>query len=205
MLLKESKIPYNFVLCDALKGENRKPDFLKVNAAGLVPAITDGDFQLGESAAILQYLSEKHKLQVYPSDLRLRAKTVFWMHWHHTNSRIGTKSILISRTFPRAISSEKLTSDKKIFTRSLTFMEKHLKESGTQFLVHNELTIADLLIVTEFDQLEKAAFDLFDFSPFPHIQQWMQAIRNKVTSYKEVFDPVVEIAKKFPPAPAASK
>ncbi len=41
MLCQEAKIDYNFILVDALKGDTRKPDFRKINPAGLVPVIND--------------------------------------------------------------------------------------------------------------------------------------------------------------------
>jgi len=53
ILLKENNIPYNFHIIDAIKGENRKPDFLKLHPAGLVPFIQDDDYTLGESCAIM--------------------------------------------------------------------------------------------------------------------------------------------------------
>ena len=52
------KIPYEFNLVDALKGETNKTPFLKINPAGLVPCIVDEHGVLGESGAILQYLCE---------------------------------------------------------------------------------------------------------------------------------------------------
>ena len=52
------KIPYEFHLVDALKGETNKAPFLKINPAGLVPCIQDEHGVLGESGAILQYLCE---------------------------------------------------------------------------------------------------------------------------------------------------
>ncbi len=58
LLLQENKIEYDFVLVDALKGETRKQEFLKINPAGLVPCVRHNDFLLAESSAILQYLAE---------------------------------------------------------------------------------------------------------------------------------------------------
>ena len=48
--------------CDpgANAGGTKSEDFLKVNPAGLIPAIDDNGFFLGESNAILPYLAEQN-------------------------------------------------------------------------------------------------------------------------------------------------
>ena len=40
-----------------MKGENKTPEYAAVNPAQQVPAITDGDYSLFESHAILRYLA----------------------------------------------------------------------------------------------------------------------------------------------------
>jgi maleylpyruvate isomerase len=42
------------------KGEQRAPEFLKVNPMGLVPALEDGGRALTQSLAIIEYLDETH-------------------------------------------------------------------------------------------------------------------------------------------------
>ncbi|WP_309745147.1 MULTISPECIES: glutathione S-transferase family protein [unclassified Chamaesiphon] len=58
--LEELGVPYEFILLDMSTGEHTQPDFLKINPFGKVPAITDGNFALFESGAILLYLCEKY-------------------------------------------------------------------------------------------------------------------------------------------------
>jgi len=43
-----------------LAGENRRPEFLKINPAGKIPVLVDGDLVLTESVAIVLYLAEKY-------------------------------------------------------------------------------------------------------------------------------------------------
>jgi glutathione S-transferase len=58
--LTEAGAPYEFVPVDLDKGENKTPAFLAINPHGKVPALTDGDFALPESNAILWYVAETH-------------------------------------------------------------------------------------------------------------------------------------------------
>lgn len=47
MLCEEENIPYEVIIVDALKGENRKPAFKRMHPAGLVPVINDNGTDLG--------------------------------------------------------------------------------------------------------------------------------------------------------------
>ena len=47
-------IPLELVLVDLSKGEQRKPDYLAINASGRTPTLAVGDFVLTESNAIMQ-------------------------------------------------------------------------------------------------------------------------------------------------------
>ena len=58
--LAEAGADYELVPVDLDKGEQKHPDFLRVNPHGKVPVLVDGDFALPESDAILWYLGEKY-------------------------------------------------------------------------------------------------------------------------------------------------
>src|SRR5438045_9563022 len=59
LFLEESGLPYEPVAVDTRKGEQFKPEFLKVNPNGKVPAIDDDGTFVFDSNAILLYLAEK--------------------------------------------------------------------------------------------------------------------------------------------------
>lgn len=59
-LLLLGAIPHISHRVNVPKLEHKSPDYLKINPLGLIPAIKDGDFVLGESNAILTYLCEKY-------------------------------------------------------------------------------------------------------------------------------------------------
>jgi glutathione S-transferase len=54
----EARMAYELVPVDLDKGENKTPEFLKLNPHGKVPVLLDGDFALPESNAILWYIAE---------------------------------------------------------------------------------------------------------------------------------------------------
>src|SRR5258708_7412839 len=59
LFLEESGLPYELVPVDTRKGDQFKPEFLKVNPNGKVPAIDDDGVYVFDSNAILLYLAEK--------------------------------------------------------------------------------------------------------------------------------------------------
>lgn len=59
-LLEEMGLPYRLRPVDLLKGVQNDPEFLAVNPAGFIPALTEGDVTLVESLAIMDYLTARH-------------------------------------------------------------------------------------------------------------------------------------------------
>ena len=58
-MLDECSVPYEIVPIDFTKREHKTPEFLKINPAGKLPALLDGDVKVFESAAICLYLADK--------------------------------------------------------------------------------------------------------------------------------------------------
>ncbi len=66
MLLEEAGLPYEIVSIDFRKGENRTPEYLKINPIGYVPALQSDDGEVVyETAAIMMHLAERHSLEEY--------------------------------------------------------------------------------------------------------------------------------------------
>jgi len=198
LLCQEANIRYNFVVVDALKGQNRSPEFRKIHPAGLVPAISEDEIGvLGECSAILQYLAETRCLfDWYPVDPVLRARVNFWLSWNHSNTRQSTKGLLVPLLFPPKTGSEEVINlGKRQLSRSLAFMETHLNNNEGHLVAgHEHITIADLTLITELDQLTPECFGLFDFSPYPNITNWMSRVQGSLSSYSNIIGPVVEMA-----------
>ena len=53
-------LKYDYVVVKLREGEHQKPEFLKINPIGKIPAIEDDGFTLFESNAICRYLADKN-------------------------------------------------------------------------------------------------------------------------------------------------
>jgi len=66
-------------------GEQRSPEYRATTWTGRVPALTDGDFALTESIAILEYLEETFAppahARLFPADVKTKARARQLMSW----------------------------------------------------------------------------------------------------------------------------
>ena len=69
IMLEECELTYNTILMDLNKGDQFKPDFLRISPNNRMPAIIDYETKepttIFESGAILLYLADKTKKNLY--------------------------------------------------------------------------------------------------------------------------------------------
>ena len=87
IFLEEAGLAYTIKPVDIGKGEQFRPEFLKISPNNRMPAIVDhapsdggGPLSVFESGAILLYLAEKTG-QFLPADLRGRTQVLEWLFW----------------------------------------------------------------------------------------------------------------------------
>jgi GST-like protein len=79
--LEELELPYRVIPLDLGRGDQKQPEFLRINPNGRIPAIVDrdrDDFPVFESGAILVYLAEKTG-KLMPSDPKGRSEVMQWL------------------------------------------------------------------------------------------------------------------------------
>ena len=79
LFLEEAAIPYEAIPVDTRKGDQHKPEYLKINPNAKVPAIVDGDVTVFDSNAILLYLAEKTGKFLPPKSDKLRGELLSWL------------------------------------------------------------------------------------------------------------------------------
>jgi glutathione S-transferase len=79
--LEELALPYEVHVVNLLAGDQKQPDYVKLNPNGRIPTIVDrdeGDFAVFESGAILVYLAEKTG-RLMPADRKGRSRVLQWL------------------------------------------------------------------------------------------------------------------------------
>ncbi len=79
LFLEEAGLPYEAIPVDTRKGDQHKPEFLKVNPNAKVPVIVDGDAVVFDSSAILLYLGEKTGKFMPANTPKARGEMLSWM------------------------------------------------------------------------------------------------------------------------------
>jgi GST-like protein len=79
LFLEEAGLPYEPIPVDTRKGDQHKPEFLKINPNAKVPAIVDGDVTVFDSNAILLYLAEKTGKFLPPNTPANRGELLSWL------------------------------------------------------------------------------------------------------------------------------
>jgi glutathione S-transferase len=142
--LKELDADFEFVPVNLLAGEHKRPDFLRLNPAGKVPVLVDGDMVIPESAAIVLYLADKYRDQgLLPADLKDRAQAYRWVMFAVTELEQPLWRITRHTTlYPE---DKRLPADialaREEFIAMATLLDRHLE--GRQFIVGDGVTIAD--------------------------------------------------------------
>ncbi len=81
IMLEETGLSYRYNQIHIGRGEQKTPDYLKINPNGRIPAIVDrdaDDFAVFESGAILIYLAEKAG-KLLPEDAKARSEALQWL------------------------------------------------------------------------------------------------------------------------------
>lgn len=146
--LEEAGLPYRAHKIDLAKGEQKNPEFLKINPAGRIPALVDSDgpdgkpLMLAQSGAILLYAADKSG-RLMPQDKARRATALQWLA--AVLSDIGPTSGMIFLLGNRA--PEKSPANAAwLQQRLLDFLrqcDERLK--GRDYLA-DELSVADLAL-----------------------------------------------------------
>lgn len=177
LFLEEAGLEYKLTPVNISKGDQFKPEFLKIAPNNRIPAIVDqapadgGEpISIFESGAILQYLAEKTG-QFLPSDLRGRVETIQWLHWqmgglgpmagqnHHFNQYAPEK---IEYAIDRYVRET---------ARLYGVLNKRLADR--EFVAGNEYTIADMASYPWIVSHPKQQQNLDDF---PNLKRWFNNI-----------------------------
>ena len=163
-------IPYRWRELDVLKAETRTADFLALNPAGQVPLVILPDGRaLAQSNAIIVHLAEGSAL--IPADPYDRAKMFEWLFWEQYSHE---PYVAVARFQMAYLGKPKHELDAKLVERgkaALQRLEDGLEE--TDFLVADQVSLADVSLVAYTRVAHEGGFDLAEF---PRVVVWIARV-----------------------------
>jgi len=200
IFLEEAGLPYRMVPVNISRGEQFKPEFLRISPNNRIPAIVDNAPAAGgrpvsvfESGAILQYLAEKTG-KFLPKDLHGRVEVMQWLFWqmgglgpmagqnHHFGQYAPEK-------IPYAI--ERYAKETN---RLYGVLDKRLADRE---FVAGDYSVADMASYPWIVPYERQGQKLDDF---PNVKRWFETIRARPAIMR-----AYELAKKINVQPTVSE
>lgn len=174
IMLEECGLDYQTIPVNIGRGDQFKPDFLKISPNNRMPAIVDHEIPMSlfESGAILEYLAEKTGRFV-PDDLCGRYEVMQWLYWQvgGLGPMAGQLSHFVNyapKTYPYALERYRCEYD-----RLLGVMDRRLADA--QYVAGN-YSIADMACFPWTRSYERQGQDLDDF---PNVKRWFEAIAGR--------------------------
>lgn len=143
LLLEELQTPFELIAVDTFKGQQHKPEFLKINPNAKVPAIDDDGVKVFDSHAILLHLAEKHQ-KFLPTTPAQRAEMLSWLLFIATGlSPFSGQAVHFLHHAPEALPYARNRYQKEV-ERHYRILDERLANS--KYLAGDEYTIADMAL-----------------------------------------------------------
>ena len=180
LFLADHDAACDLVQISLFEGAHTSDAYAALNPNKAVPTLTDGDFVLTESSAILKYLADSLGSPAYPTELKARARVNQAMDWLNTGFyRDYGYGVVYPQTLPDyknanpATQADVIAAGRQRAAKWLTILNDHWLAEGP-YLCGKDITLADYLGVAYVTVGEWIDFDL---SPYPNVVRWIEAMR----------------------------
>ena len=177
--LEELELPYTVHPVDVFKGENFKPEFLKINPNAKIPAIVDSDGPGGkpmtvfESGAILLYLADKTG-KLMPKEKRAYFDMLQWLMIQLTGVGPMFGQFTHFKRFAGDGNDYSVSRYQTEVKRLYDLLDKRLGEST--YLGGGDYSIAD---VATFPWTRLHAFHNVKIAELRNFKRWFEAISER--------------------------
>ncbi len=153
---------------DLFTQQQKRPEFLRLNAFGQVPVIQDGEFTIADSNAILVYLAKCYGPQWLPEEPMRAAAVQRWLSIAAGELAFGPAAARKIELFHAPlIAAEVIARADALFK----IMDSELQDKA--FLTGHAPTIAD---IANYSYTARAPEGRVSLQPYPNIRAWLQRI-----------------------------
>jgi GST-like protein len=181
LFLEETGIPYRIIPLNISRGDQFKPDFLKISPNNKIPVIvdhspdgrsqgSDESIALFESGAILLYLAEKSG-RFIADDVRERANILQWLFWQMGGlGPMAGQNLHFAQYAPEQLPY----AIKRYFDETARLFKVMDGQLATRDFLAGDYSIADMASYPWVNIYERLQQDLGDY---PNLQRWYEQIR----------------------------
>ncbi len=173
LLMEEAGIAYEPIPVDTRKGDQFKPDFVKINPNSKVPVIVDGDATVFDSNAILLYLAEKSGKFLPANTPANRGQLLSWLMFVATGvGPFSGQSVHFQHMAPEKIP---YATNRYRFEamRHYTVLNEHL--ASNKYMVGGTYTIVDM-DVWGWARMVPFVLDKDAWEKLPHLKRLVDEI-----------------------------
>ncbi|HYH99754.1 glutathione S-transferase family protein [Hyalangium sp.] len=180
--LEELGLPYTVHPIDLSKGEQKQPEYMKINPNGRIPAIVDREedgFSVFESGAIMIYLAEKTG-RLLPTDRKGRSRVIQWLMFQMGGvGPMQGQANVFFRYFPEKIPAA-IQRYQNETRRLYTVLDTRLQEN--EYLA-GDYSIAD---IANWAWARVHFWAGVSVEGLPHLQRWLAAIEQRPAAQRGV-------------------
>jgi GST-like protein len=194
--LEELELPYEVHIINLMAGDQRQPDYLKLNPNGRIPTIVDrdaGNFAVFESGAILIYLAEKTG-RLMPTDPKGRSVVIQWLMFQMggIGPMMGQANVFY-RYFPEKIQP---AIDRYQHECRRLFEVLNTRLGDSQWLAQ-DYSVAD---IANWSWVRTHKWSGVSVDGLDHLQRWMKQMNERPACQRGI-----EVPFKLPPLEADEK
>ncbi len=190
-VLQELGEEFEAVTVNLVAGDHRRPQFLKINPAGRVPVLVDGDLVITESVAIVLYLAERDPQRRFlPRDIALLSQVYRWLMFAATELeqplwRIARHTAL----YPEDMRlPAELPLARQDFAEMAAVLERHMKDR--QFVVGDGATVADFVMANTLDWANEVRL----LGEFPNLKAYLERMYARPNAPPRIAQALASIA-----------
>ncbi|MGH8743736.1 MAG: glutathione S-transferase family protein [Burkholderiales bacterium] len=167
LLLSMLGLPYETVNINTAKGEQKQPEFIKLNPRGQIPVLEADGKAIWDSTAILVYLARRYGGEKWlPLDAHDMAEVMQWLAMAQNEILYGLARARAIVLFNRKAD---LNEAQAAGQNALKVLESHLQHH--EWLALGRVTIADIACYPYVALAEKGGIPL---DPYPSVLAWMK-------------------------------
>jgi glutathione S-transferase len=176
---EEAGLPYETI--EVGFGAEHKPEVLKVNPNGKIPALQDGDLTLFESLAINLHIAGKAGAPLMPAGDDA-SRVMQWTLWAATEAEPVHQQWAYNTYVmpPEKRDAKSAAAGADALGLRLAVLEKHLAAGGP-WLLGKQFTIADVNLAAV---LYGSWLNGFDYAPYPKVKAWLDACMTRPAALK---------------------